>query len=99
MDKYDYIIYSNDSMKYVVNDNAIDNVVKNYLSIFTYICGRGAVINSIEIKDKQYCNDNYNQYTVNVLFKKYDTNMKIVDSNCMCEVIIEEHFHMNMPWE
>lgn len=99
MDKYDYIIYSNDSMKYVVNDNAINNVIKNQLPIFAYICGRGTVINSIEIKDKQYCDDGYNKYFLNVLFKKYDDNMKIVDSNCLCTVIIEEHLHSSMPWE
>lgn len=98
---YDYIIYSDNSLKYKISGVDVHNTIENNLHIIKHICGNKTDILSWEIDENQFNPQNeFSIYTIKVKYKiKTPTHTKVDNNIRLIIMYVEEHLHVNMPWE
>lgn len=96
---YDYIIYTDNSLKYTISGVDINNVIKENLYIIKHICGNKIDILSWEIEENTFTPQNeFNTYIIKVKYNpktarytKFDNDIKLM------KIYVEEHPHINLP--
>ena len=98
---YDYIIYTDNSLKYTISGIDIHNAIENNLHIIKHICGNKTDILSWEIDENKFSPQNkFTTYTIKVNYKiKTLTYTKVDNIIRLIIMYAEEHLHVNMPWE
>ena len=98
---YDYIIYTDNSLKYTTSGVDIHNAIEDNLHIIKHICGNKTDILSWEIEENTFNTQNeFNTYIIKVKYNpktarytKFDNDIKLM------KIYVEEHPHINLPWE
>ena len=98
---YDYIIYTDNSLKYTISGIDIHNAIEDNLHIIKHICGSRTDILSWEIEENTFNPHNeFNTYIIKVKYKLKTSTYTKVDNNIRLIIMYaEEHLHVNMPWE
>ena len=98
---YDYIIYTDNSLKYTISGNDIHNAIEDNFHIIKHICGNKTNILSWEIEDNTFTHQNeFSTYIIKVKYNLRTTRYTKVDNDIkLIKIYVEEHPHINMPWE
>ena len=98
---YDYIIYTNNSLKYTISGMDIHNAIENNLHIIKHICGNKTDILSWEIDENKFSPQNeFSTYIIKVKYKiKTPTYTKVGNNIRLIIMYVKEHIHVNMSWE
>ena len=108
---YDYIMYTDNSLKYTLSGIDIHNVIEDNLHIIKHICGNKTDILFWEIEENTFkmvkseiplALDN-GQFTTYIIYVKYNlktTRYTKFDNDIkLMKIYVEEHPHINLPWE
>ena len=98
---YDYIIYTDNSLKYTTSRVDIHNIIEDNFHIIEHICGNKTDVLSWEIEENIFNSQNeFNTYIIKVKYNpktarytKFDNDIKLM------KIYVEEHPHINLPWE
>ena len=98
---YDYIIYTDNGLKYTISGIDIHNAIENNLHIVKHICGNKIDILSWEIDENKFNSQNeFNTYTIKVKYNLKTARYTKVDNDIkLMKIYVEEHPRINMPWE
>lgn len=98
---YDYIIYTDNSLKYTLSGIDIHNVIEDNLHIIKHICGNKTDILFWEIEENTFNPQNeFNTYIIYVKYNLKTTRYTKFDNDIkLMKIYVEEHPHINLPWE
>ena len=98
---YDYLLYTDNSLKYTISGVDIHNIIEDNLDIIEHICGNKTDVLSWEIEDNtSTCQNEFSTYIIKVKYKlKTSTYTKVGNNIRLVIMYVEEHLHVNMPWE
>ena len=98
---YDYIIYTDNSLKYTIFGVDIHNAIEDNLHIIKHICGDKTDILSWEIGKNTFSTQNeFSTYIIKVKYNLKTARYTNVDNDIkLMKIYVEEHPHINLPWE
>ena len=98
---YDYIIYTDNSLKYTISGIDIHNAIEDNLHIIKHICGNKTDILSWEIDENKF--NPQNEFNTYIIYVKYNLKTtrytKFGNDIKLMKIYVEEHPHINLPWE
>lgn len=98
---YDYIIYTDNSLKYTISGIDIHNAIEDNFHIIEHIYGNKTDILFWEIDENKFNPQNeFSTYIIKVKYTLKTSRYTKVDNNIKLIIMyVEEHLHVNMPWE
>ena len=98
---YDYIIYSDNSLKYTISGVDIHNAIEDNLDIIEHICGGKTDVLSWEIDENKFSYQNeFSTYIIKVKYNfKVSKYIKGDNDIRLIKIYVEERPHIYMTWE